>query len=144
MCAGQPRQELDLDVMPSSLKKQLEDGEVKFMFVRGIEKCITMYPMKAWEKVLERFSKLNQFDSKARHFVRLYVGGATELEVDSGGRVLLPQLFKEHAGLGKDIVIAALIDRFEIWDASKYKDYRNGISEEDMKQLSDEVMKDAL
>jgi MraZ protein len=64
---------------------------------------------------------LNDFDPKVREFRRQFLGGATEVELDSANRMLLPQTLKEFAGLGKDIVLAAALDRFEIWDAGKYK-----------------------
>ena len=59
---------------------------------------------------MERISKLNDFDPKVRQFKLLFLGGATEVELDSAGRMLLPPSLKEHAALQKDIVLAYFPD----------------------------------
>lgn len=68
------------------------------------------------------------------------MGGATEIELDNAGRMLLPQSLREFAGLAKDIVLAAALDRFEIWDASKYKQLFEDFSPEAFSELAHEVM----
>ena len=127
-------------LLPSALKKQLPEGEVKFILSRGFENCLTLYPMKTWENILEKFNQLNQFDPKVRQFTRQFLGGATEVELDSAGRMMLSASFKEHAGIVKDLVIAATLDRFEIWDATKYKQLFDSLSSEDFSNLAKEVM----
>jgi MraZ protein len=68
------------------------------------------------------------------------LGGATEIELDNAGRMLLPPSLREFAGLAKDIVLAAALDRFEIWDASKYKQLFEDFSPEAFSELAHEVM----
>ena len=127
-------------LLPGSLKKQLPEGEARFMLARGFEKCITLYPMTTWGSILEKFNQLNQFDPKVRQFTRQFLGGATEVELDSAGRMLLPASFKEYASINKDVVIAATLDRFEIWDAPKYKQLFDSLSSEDFSLMAKEVM----
>ncbi len=127
-------------LLPSALKKQLPEGELRFMLSRGFENCITLYPMQTWEAILEKFKKLNQFDPKVRLFTRQFLGGATEIELDSAGRMMLSASFKEYAGINKDVVIAAVLDRFEIWDAVKYKKLFDNLSSSDFSNLAKEVM----
>jgi MraZ protein len=128
-------------LIPGGLKKQLPEGEGRFIISRGFEKCLTLYPMKSWELIIARISQLNDFDPKVRQFRRQFLGGATEVEMDSANRLLLPPSLKEFAGLGKDIVLAAAMDRFEIWDAGKYKQLFEDFSSEDFSRLAEEVMK---
>ncbi len=131
-------------LLPGGLKKQLPEGESRFIIGRGFEKCLTLYPLKSWELIINKISQLNDFDPKVRQFRRQFLGGATEVELDSANRLLLPQTLKEFAGLGKDIVVTAALDRFEIWDASKYKQLFEDFSPEAFSSLAEEVMKDKI
>ena len=129
-------------LLPGGLKKQLPEGEGRFILSRGFEKCLTLYPLKSWELIIAKISQLNDFDPKVREFRRQFLGGATEIELDSAGRMLLPPSLKEFAGLTKDIVLAAALDRFEIWDSTKYKQLFDNFSPEAFSSLAKEVMTD--
>jgi MraZ protein len=107
---------------------------------RGFEKCLNLYPIKTWEGIVEKLNKLNDFDAKVRQFKLLFLGGATEVELDSASRMLLPPSLKEHAGLTKDIVLACNLDKIAIWDASKYKQFFEEFSSEAFSNLAQEVM----
>jgi len=126
--------------LPGSLKKQLVEGENRFIVSRGFEKCLTLYPLKSWQNILDRISQLNDFDPKVRQFRRQFLGGATEVELDAAGRILLPPTLREFALPGKEIVLAAALDRFEIWDASKYKQLFEDFSADAFSNLAQEVM----
>ena len=126
--------------LPGSLKKQLAEGEYHFIVSRGFEKCLTLYPLKSWQHILDRISQLNDFDPKVRQFRRQFLGGATEVELDGAGRILLPPTLREFALPGKEIVLAAALDRFEIWDASKYKQLFEDFSADEFSNLAQEVM----
>src|SRR4051794_24155078 len=127
-------------LLPGGLKKQLPEGENRFVISRGFEKCLNLYPMKTWEEIMGRIGKLNDFDSKVRQFKLLFLGGATEVELDSAGRILLPPSLKEYAGLSKDIMLASNIDKVNIWDAAKYKQFFEEFSSEAFSSLATEVM----
>jgi MraZ protein len=131
-------------LLPGGLKKQLPEGESRFILSRGFEKCLTLYPLKSWEIIIAKISRLNDFDPKVRQFRRQFLGGATEIELDNAGRMLLPASLKEFAGLGKDIILAAALDRFEIWDAGKYKQLFEDFSPEAFSSLAQEVMTDKI
>ena len=126
--------------LPGSLKKQLAEGENHFIVSRGFEKCLTLYPLKSWQSILDRISQLNDFDPKVRQFRRQFLGGATEVVLDAAGRILLPPTLREFALPGKEIVLAAALDRFEIWDASKYKQLFEDFSADAFSNLAQEVM----
>ena len=111
-------------LLPAGFKKQLpEVAGNQFVINRGFEKCLTLYPMKSWEPIFSELSKLNDFDPKVREFRRYFLNGATVLELDSAGRLLVPPNLKEHAGLEKDIVLASAIDKIEIWSVENYKKF---------------------
>ncbi|MGN6617049.1 MAG: division/cell wall cluster transcriptional repressor MraZ [Ilyomonas sp.] len=127
-------------LLPAGFKKQLPEGETRFVINRGFEKCLSLYPVSSWEPIYNKISKLNQFDPKVRQFQRQFLGGATELELDTAGRLLLPPTLKEFAGLSKDIILAAQTDRIEIWDSEKYKQLFETFSPEVFSGLALEVM----
>jgi MraZ protein len=96
--------------------------------------------LKSWQAILDRISQLNDFDPKVRQFRRQFLGGATEVELDGAGRLLLPPTLREFALPGKEIVLAAALDRFEIWDASTYKQLFEDFSADAFSNLAQEVM----
>ncbi len=127
-------------LLPAGFKKQLTEGENRFIISRGFEKCLTLYPMKSWEPIMNKISQLNDFDPKVREFRRQFLGGATEIELDAAGRLLLPPTLKEFAGLSKDIILVAALDKIEIWDAGKYKQLFEDFSPEAFSNLAQDVM----
>jgi len=127
-------------LLPAGFKKQLTEGENRFIISRGFEKCLTLYPMKSWEPIMNKISQLNDFDPKVREFRRQFLGGATEIELDAAGRLLLPPTLKEFAGLSKDIILVAALDKIEIWDAGKYKQLFEDFSPEAFSSLAQDVM----
>jgi MraZ protein len=128
-------------LLPVGFKKQLpEDGPGQFVINRGFEKCLSLYPMKSWEPIFARISQLNDFDPEVRQFRRYFLNGATIVELDSAGRLLVPPNLKEHAGLDKDIVLASAVDKIEIWDKSKYQQFFESFSPEAFSSLARQVM----
>lgn len=128
-------------LLPAGFKKQLPEGEAaRFVINRGFEKCLSLYPLQSWEPLFADISKLNDFDPKVREFRRYFLNGATFVEPDSAGRLLVPPNLKEHAGLQKDIVLVAAVNKIEIWDSNKYKQLFDSFSPEAFSGLASEVM----
>jgi MraZ protein len=128
-------------LLPAGFKKQLpEEAPMQFVISRGFEKCLTLYPIKTWEPIFENLSKLNDFDPKVREFRRYFLNGATMMDLDTAGRLLLPPNLREHAGLAKDIVLVSAVNKIEIWDSSKYKQLFESLSPETFSSLASEVM----
>ena len=138
--------EVTLDVkgrflLPAGFKKQLgEDRPGQFVINRGIEACLSLYPMQSWVPIFAEVSKLNEFDPKVRQFRRYFLNGATHLEVDSAGRLLIPKTLMEYAGLEKDVVLVSAVNKIEIWDKSRYMKFFESFSPESYSELANEVM----
>ena len=128
-------------LLPAGFKKQLPDGEDdRFVINRGFEKCLTLYPVKNWEPLFADISKLNDFDPRVREFRRYFLNGATFVEPDTAGRLLVPPNLKAHADLQKDIILVAAVNKIEIWDSNKYKQFFDSFSPEAFSNLASEVM----
>src|SRR6478735_12154428 len=124
-------------LLPAGFKKQLpEGGDPRFVINRGFEKCLTLYPLQSWEPIFSDISKLNDFDPKVREFRRYFLNGATQLELDSAGRLLVPKNLTEHAGLEKEIVLVSAVNKIEIWDKSKYMQFFETFSPEAFSNLA--------
>ncbi len=128
-------------LLPSGFKKQLPEAvQALFVINRGFEKCLTLYPLQSWEPLYKDISLLNDFDPKVRDFRRYFLNGATQIELDSAGRLLLPKNLMEYAGLGKDIVLVSAVNKIEIWDKQKYQALFDAMSAEAYSKLANEVM----
>ena len=128
---GEYESTLDLKgrfLLPGGFKKQLPEGENTFVVCRGTEKCLWLYPSSSWKPMYEKLSQLNDFDPKVREFRRFFLGSASEVELDSAGRMLLPPTLKDYAGLQKDITLASATNKLEIWDTKKYKELIESLS----------------
>ena len=128
-------------LFPAGFKKQLPQEESqRFVINRGFKKNLNLYPGQNWDQLSDEIEKLSEFDPKAREFLDFFLNGATFIEPDSAGRLLIPPNLKEQAGLEKDIVLVAKIKRIEIWDSNKYKQLFESFSEERYSNLANEVM----
>lgn len=128
-------------LLPAGLKKQLpQDSAAQFVINRGFEKCLTLYPLQSWNPIFETISQLNDFDPKVREFRRYFLNGATQIELDSAGRILLPKNLIDHASLEKDIVLVSALNKIEIWDQQKYKQFFDSFTSDSFSTLANEVM----
>ena len=106
-------------VMPVGIKKQLPDEVCVFAVARGKDKCIYLYPVDAWEKQKEKLAAVNTNDDMGRAYVMLSLRGSQIVSTDNTSRFPLPKQLVEYAGLEKDIVIHAELEKFVIYS----KDY---------------------
>ncbi len=128
-------------LFPAGFKKQLpETGGNTFVVSRGFEKCLALYTKQSWEPIFDRLSSLNNFDPKVREFLRYFLNGATEVELDSAGRINLPNNLIAHAGLTKEIVLVSAIDKIEIWDSNNYKQLFETVSPNHFSEMAAMVL----
>lgn len=127
--------------LPSALIKILQSSENKnFVIKRSVfQECLEVYPMKPWEKLMDKINRLNRFVKKNADFIRMFTAGVKNIELDSSERILIPKDLKQFAGLQKEIVIAGAGELFEIWDKNKYEKVIS-INEEDFGKLTEDVM----
>lgn len=110
-------------IIPAKFREKL--GET-FVVTKGLDGCLYVYSDEEWEKIEDKFSELPLTDEDARQFTRFFFSGAADCEVDKQGRVLLPAVLREHAGIEKEAVLAGVLNRVEIWSKERWlktKDY---------------------
>lgn len=99
----------------------------KLVITRGLDNCLFVYPLKEWQKITEKVGQLPLGQSDTRSFNRFFLSGAVEVEVDSVGRILVPDFLKDFGKLGSKVVLAGIHDRIEIWDEKTWKNYKRAI-----------------
>lgn len=129
-------------LLPVGFKRQLPvEGSVnQFVINRGFEKCLTLFPLFSWNPIFESISRLNDFDPKVRAFRRLFLNGATQVELDTAGRLMLPKNLMGYASLEKEIVLVSALNKIEIWDKATYHQLFETFDAEGFSKLADEVM----
>jgi MraZ protein len=126
--------------MPSGLRKQLApEANEKFVVNRGFENCLALYPFNEWQKISAEVNQLNMYVKKNREFARYFYRGATELELDAAGRLLLPKRLCEYAGVDKEIILSAWSNKIEVWSKEKFEALMND-EPSDFSTLAEEVM----
>lgn len=127
-------------MMPSGLRKQLDPlAQEKFVVNRGFEKCMVLYPKNEWDKISSEINQLNQYVKKNRDFIRYFYRGATEMQLDSTGRLLFPKRLMEYADIKNEAVLFAYSDRIEVWNKNLYDNLLTD-EPEDFSALAEEVM----
>ncbi|MBI4065626.1 division/cell wall cluster transcriptional repressor MraZ [Candidatus Kaiserbacteria bacterium] len=106
--------------VPSKFRKDL--GRV-VVVTRGLDHCLYVYSRKAWEREAQAYASDVNGSSARRGLARLFLAGSSEVEVDSNGRVLIPEHLKSFASIGEKAVIAGVADRVEIWEEDSWKKY---------------------
>lgn len=132
-------------VMPTRYRErlQLDSKSAVVLTIDTEERCLLLYPLPEWEEIEKKLAALPSFNAAARRIQRLLIGHATDVEMDSHGRILLPPLLREYAGLKKKAVLVGQGKKFELWDEAHWDDSRqNWLEEEsnaDETTLPDEV-----
>jgi MraZ protein len=130
-------------MFPVAYKIQLEQTISQgFVIKRSIfRNCLELYPMPEWNMESARINKLNRFRKKNVDFIRKFMAGVKTVELDAAGRLLIPKDLIKFAAIGKDVVLASVVNKIEIWDKAEYEkavDY----NPDEFADLAEEVMGD--
>lgn len=122
MFLGQYQHSLDEKgrvILPAKFRGQLEGGAY---MARGLDGCVVVYPTDEWERVSNNMRDLATRGTHERQAARSFFAGAAEVAPDRQGRVPVPVHLRDFAGLSleRDVVVAGVLSRIEIWDAGKW------------------------
>ncbi len=107
---------------PSRFRDRLNrfcDGEI--VMTADPERCLLIYPLPEWEVIEDKLMALPTLNEHARSLQRVYLGHASEAQLDGSGRVLLPPPLREFAGLERQVVLVGQGKRFELWDEQAWQ-----------------------
>jgi MraZ protein len=112
--------------MPMRYRQRLADGcNGQLVITVDRDRCLLIYPLPEWELIERKLVKLPSFNKQARRLQRLLIGHATEVELDSAGRVLLPPPLREFADLEKKAVLIGQGNKFELWNEALWSERRD-------------------
>ena len=109
-------------IIPYKFRNEL--GE-KFIVTRGLEECLFVYSISEWNEIINKLKQLPFTNKDARLFMRMFMSGATECELDKNGRINIPTTLAKYASLDKECVVIGVNERLEIWSSSKFDNFFN-------------------
>ena len=130
MLTGNYNQSMDAKgrmTFPAKLREII--GE-KFVITKGLDGCLFVYSLEDFEERAQKISSLPL--AKARNVQRTFMANAIEVEADKQGRILVPQNLRDMAGLTKEIVVAGVSNRCEIWDKSRWEELNESVDEQEV------------
>ena len=113
--------------LPAKFRKEL--GK-KIIMTRGLDRCLFIYPLTEWKKFSQKLAGLSIGSAEGRGFSRALLGGATEIDIDASGRMLVPDHLKSYATLSTKVVVAGISNRVELWNEESWNQYTSGVENE--------------
>lgn len=132
-------------MFPSKLRKQLEEVlHHGLVLNRDIfEPCLVLYPKPEWDRVNTEMSRLSRYNRKHQSFQRRFMKGATLIELDGAGRMLIPAALMSYAGIDpsgyNEVVVTGVLEKIELWNAKRYEETVLNDDDEDFSDLAEDI-----
>ncbi len=110
--------------LPIKFRKEI--GK-KIIATSGLDNCLWLFTEAQWKNISSRLSENSTLTSDKRSFNRYIFGSASEIEVDTIGRILLPEFLVTRAGLKNKVAVVGVQDKVEIWNEDEWSKFKNGI-----------------
>lgn len=111
--------------MPAKYRDRLQECcNSRLVLTVDLDRCLLLFPETDWEQFERKLMSLPTLNPRTRRLQRLFLGHASECEIDNQGRILLPQLLREYAGLDKHVVLVGQGAKFELWDEKSWNENR--------------------
>ena len=110
-----------------TLEKLSPGGEC---MLTNFDGCVVGYPIPEWVRIEESFNKINMLDKSLRGFQRFFISGAIQVNLDKQGRILVPPHLREYGGLTRDVALAGVGRKFEIWDRTTFEAERAKVEQD--------------
>jgi MraZ protein len=110
----------------------------KIIVTAGLDNCLWIFTLAQWKNISEKLSSFSMLQADNRSFNRYMFGSATEVEVDTIGRILLPEFLVSRASLKTKVAVVGLQNRIEIWNESTWKKVRD-VVEKEADQLAEKL-----
>jgi MraZ protein len=132
-------------MFPAKLRKQLEQVlHHGLVLNRDIfEKCLVLYPKPEWDRVNQEMSRLSRYNQKHQAFQRKFMKGATLIELDATGRMLIPSALMTYAGIDpagdNEVIVTGVLEKIELWNAQRYEQSVLNDDDEDFSDLAEDI-----
>lgn len=122
-------------IIPSKFREVLGD---KFVVTKGLDGCLFVYDNTEWNAFEEKLKAMPISKKDNRMFVRHFLAGAAEVEVDKQGRILIPAKLREFAEITKDVVLIGAAGHIEIWSQERWTSMEEN-EEESMEDIAERM-----
>lgn len=122
--------------LPAKFRSQLGAGCV---LARGQERCVYLLPIPEFRRIAAQVQRTSLSDKRARNYLRVFLSGAVDEVPDKQGRVMVPQMLRDYAGLAGDIVVIGVGTRAEVWDKATWETYLDE-QENDYSDMADDIL----
>lgn len=122
--------------LPAKFRSQLGQGLV---MARGQERCVYLLPFDEFRRIASQIQRTSVGNKAAREYLRVFLSGAVDQELDKQGRVVVPQMLRDYANLGSDIVVIGVGTRAELWNKDAWESYL-AQKEEGYSDIADDVL----
>lgn len=122
-------------ILPSKFREALGEN---YIFTKGLDGCLYVYPINEWKKLEEKLKNLPLTSKDARAFVRFFFSGANEATSDKQGRALIPQNLLEYSNIKKNVISIGVSNRIEIWSEESWNNYNE--SDINMEEISEKMI----
>jgi MraZ protein len=127
-------------IIPSRFRESLKEYDIDNLYItRGLDKCLFMFTENEWKSQESKFKAMPFTNPESRKFNRLYFSGASQIECDKQGRILIPKYLKDYAGIKRDVVIIGVSNRIEIWSKEDWSAYYSN-SKESFEDVAEKIM----
>ena len=119
-------------IVPAKFREELGEN---FIVTKGLDGCLYIYPDEEWKKFESKLSELPMGKGDTRKIVRFFLSAATQVELDKQGRILIPSVLREFAGLDRDVVLVGSASKIESWSNERF-DSSNAEYEDNMDEIA--------
>jgi len=108
--------------IPAKFRDLLAEKYDDRLILTNFDRCLVAYPYEEWRVLEERVGSLSMVKKEVKAFQRFFISGATECPIDKLGRILIPPTLRDYAQLGRNVVFAGMLRKFEIWSKERWQE----------------------
>jgi len=127
-------------IIPSKFREAFKEYDIEKLYItRGLDKCLFVFTESEWKSQESKFKSIPFTKSEARKFNRIYFAGATQIECDKQGRILIPKYLKDYAFIKRDVMIIGVSNRMEVWSRDEWQKYYSS-SKDSFEDIAEKLM----
>ena len=107
--------------LPAGFRQEFQRRSDRAPILTNAHRCLELHPFEDWQVFEERIVGIATIDPEAQAYARMMVSGAIECPIDKQGRILIPQHLREYAGLERDVTVAGVGPKIELWDTARFE-----------------------
>ena len=127
-------------IVPSKFRDSFKEYDIERLYItRGLDRCLFLFTENEWKSQESKFKSISFTKSESRKFNRIYFAGATKIECERQGRILIPKYLKDYAGIKRDVMIIGVSNRIEVWSKEAWQHYYNG-AKDSFEDIAEKLM----